>query len=363
MSHFHRKRDSHQISEDQDGDSSENKKVVAEHYNRRRDVAGGRRFNLDKRNSSAIFHLKNFNNWTKSVLINLCSKPDAVVLDLCCGKAGDMLKYCMNRANFVVAADIAYNSIVDAINRYNELRGHRPGYQFIAADCFEARLSSVIAPEIHFDLVSCQFAWHYAFESEARLHMALRNVSEKLKPGGYFVGTMPDSNILVKKFRESPDGTFGNSRYRVRFEAKPRQLAQVMNGDENQDDESSAPQFPKASPFGLKYWFQLEDAIDDCPEFLVHFPTFERVAAEYGLECRSKENFHEFFYQHCTNTDNQDLLFRMKVLDRDNSIPQPDWEVAHLYRVFIFQKKGTWEPSPPIRYSSRRFHESDIIQL
>lgn len=53
--------------------------------------------------------------------------------------------------------------------------------------------------------------------------------------------------------RNSAGLEFGNPIYSIKFEQKE--------------------EFPI---FGHKYWFRLEDAIDDCPEFLIHMPTFER---------------------------------------------------------------------------------------
>ncbi len=32
-----------------------------------------------------------------------------------------------------------------------------------------------------------------------------------------------------------------------------------------------------------RYTFSLEDAIDDCPEYLVHLPTLEELGAKFGL--------------------------------------------------------------------------------
>ena len=43
-----------------------------------------------------------------------------------------------------------------------------------------------------FGAVSCMFALHYFFETEASLHNLLRTVAASLKPGGYFFGVMPD---------------------------------------------------------------------------------------------------------------------------------------------------------------------------
>jgi SAM-dependent methyltransferase len=39
-----------------------------------------------------------------------------------------------------------------------------------------------------FDTLSCQFAFHYCFASEARARCALRNVAAILRPGGHFIG-------------------------------------------------------------------------------------------------------------------------------------------------------------------------------
>lgn len=53
--------------------------------------------------------------------------------------------------------------------------------------------------DVMFDIISCQFAFHYSFESLDQAECILRNVSESLKPGGYFIGTIPNSNDLVAR--------------------------------------------------------------------------------------------------------------------------------------------------------------------
>lgn len=52
-------------------------------------------------------------------------------------------------------------------------------------------------PKRQMDLVSCQFAFHYSFESLPQAETMLRNVSENLKRGGYFVATIPSAYEIM----------------------------------------------------------------------------------------------------------------------------------------------------------------------
>ena len=88
---------------------------------------------------------------------------------------------------------------------------------------------------------------HYLCESELTARTFLNNVSSKLVPGGFFIGTTLDANVLVKKLRtigckEDAEEryTFGNQFYSAKF----------MHRD-----------FPRKRPFGIKYLFYLEDGV------------------------------------------------------------------------------------------------------
>ena len=48
--------------------------------------------------------MRNFNNWVKSVLIRGYVQRGAIVLDLCCGKGGDLLKWKEGRIGYLICA-------------------------------------------------------------------------------------------------------------------------------------------------------------------------------------------------------------------------------------------------------------------
>jgi mRNA (guanine-N7-)-methyltransferase len=164
-----------------------------------------------------------------------------------------------------------------------------------------------------------QFSLHYSFESECRARTALRNISSNLKQGGIFIGTIPDANWIVKRLKSLPEDElkFGNDIYSIKFEQKEH--------------------FPM---YGHKYWFWLEDAVD-CPEYLVHFGAFEKLAAEYGLELRFKRRFHDVYHEAKEERMYRDLLYFMKVIrenSADGEMSEAEWEAAGLYTAFAFEK-------------------------
>ena len=48
--------------------------------------------------------MRGFNNWVKSVLIRTYLPPSATVLDLCCGKGGDLNKWKEGNIHYLVGA-------------------------------------------------------------------------------------------------------------------------------------------------------------------------------------------------------------------------------------------------------------------
>lgn len=190
---------------------SGNAATVASHYNSRQEVG------VDQREYSPIIGLKKFNNWVKSVLIGKFAArpprrgngweggrggpPGAKVLDIGCGKGGDLNKWKQARISLYVGMDIAATSIDQARERYNMMRGNKFDAFFAAHDCYSCAISEVLPRDLQvqdlYDNVSMQFCMHYAFETPAKARMMMENVSRYLKSGGTFIGTIPNSALLL----------------------------------------------------------------------------------------------------------------------------------------------------------------------
>ena len=103
-----------------------------------------------------------------------------------------------------VATDIAAMSIDQAQDRWQTMRGVRFDATFAALDCYTEPLSKAFPPAKlaqPFDVVSMQFCMHYAFETVQKARIMLENVSRWLRPGGIFVGTIPNAEQLLYVLR------------------------------------------------------------------------------------------------------------------------------------------------------------------
>lgn len=308
--------------------------LVVEHYNSRPDVG------VVQRQESPIIGLKNFNNWVKSVLITRFAHPvlqkssvaegrpkggRGKVLDMGCGKGGDMTKWAKAQIRELFCVDIASVSVEQARGRYEGLRNSRFRAQFAALDCYNEPLSKAFSPSslsVPFDVVSMQFCMHYAFETERKARCMLENVAKYLRPGGIFIGTIPNAELLYSHLDsispEAEELSFGNSVYRIRFEQRePRPI------------------------FGHRYWFFLQDAVENVPEYVVQWDNFVDLAAEYGLALTYKEEFHQVFAENEEVPEFNQLLQRMKVVDvnGESSMDEDQWEAANIYVGFAFEKR------------------------
>jgi mRNA (guanine-N7-)-methyltransferase len=259
-----------------------------------------------------------------------------------------MQKWIRAHVNYVLFTDIAENSLEECERRYTENRSRRRIFDcdFVHLDATTELLRDKVGlVNRRVNLVSCQFVLHYSFESFKQANTFLKNVSDMLDVGGYFIGTTTDSYEIIKRLRESDTNSFGNSIYRVTY-----------HGDKSE-------QIPL---FGAKFDFELEGVVN-CPEYLVYFPLLVRLAEKYKLKLIAKQRFGDLFADYSLVPQYRSLIAHMKSMETYNSgdmsslkgdaqfdynhmkeknsnelqfftLSQSEWEATTLYIAFSFVK-------------------------
>jgi len=159
-----------------------------------------------------INNLRLFHNFIKKELIFNSTKSinGKNLLDIACGRGGDLNKWSRAKLKFVFAFDYHEESIKIANDRYKNIK--KGAYNSIPFISFNHL--SMLDPDIlnkinksekeiknlkfhgKYDIVSCQFALHYFAQNESSLNNLLNTVSRKLKYGGLFIGTTTDGDLI-----------------------------------------------------------------------------------------------------------------------------------------------------------------------
>jgi len=243
--------------------------------------------------------LVKFNNAVKSMLLDVFARKKSV-LDLCGGKGGDLEKWRKCHVSKCTLVDVADQSVAEAKRRYQEMKWSIPA-QFIVADCHQPLL---LPPSPKpYQVVTCQFALHYAFETESKARALLRNAASALGEHGHFIITVPDP----EQFKQQ---RFENSICSYDFQdAKP-----VDN-------------------YGSRYLFHLDGCVLDAYEYRVPTALLISLAKELKLRLVSQHNFTTWRHRWA-----QEPLWKQLV--GNCSMTKDEEAVFGLYQAIVFQKKS-----------------------
>jgi hypothetical protein len=208
------------------------------------------------RNDCPSIRIRNFHNYVKRRLFSdsvrflrhndTDSNTQVRLLELACGKAGELHKWAENDIDFVVGIDLFADNIENSINgaqsRYRsqitqyeqgKLRNvsNLPEVHFMVGDISknirnfnafrtESGKQDIYIPQMEallentkydignekFNLISIQFAIHYMFDKKESLDGLLDNIEENLALGGLFIGTCFDGQMLWNKLKEMTKG-------------------------------------------------------------------------------------------------------------------------------------------------------------
>ena len=179
--------------------------------------------------------MRDYHSWVKSIIIyTYCSplkenkesqKRRTSVLDIGCGRGGDIMKWYHARVGEYVGIDIDYYGIYSstdgAISRYNEQKNkfpdfgkvywiHADGSTLLESSYQENKLSNMTTENKlaidktftktkKFDCISSMFAIHYLFNSEETTNNLVQNINNHLKVGGFLIFTLFDPKLVMDK--------------------------------------------------------------------------------------------------------------------------------------------------------------------
>lgn len=130
-------------------------------------------------------------------LSHVLDRPNAVVLDLCCGTGDLALAFLRAGKARVIGADFAHSMLVRAREKFAVLALSESRKSNAAASFFEADALRLPFADGSFDLVATAFG----FRNLANYEAGLREVQRVLKPGG---------TVAILEFVEPPEGFLGD---------------------------------------------------------------------------------------------------------------------------------------------------------
>lgn len=142
------------------------------------------------RRSGPAFALKRFHNLQKKLLIDAFVPRGAALLDIACGRGGDAWKWADAGVSEVVGVDVSSVELAEATRRTDKAGVRFEAIRLDAREPFDLSKS--------FDATTCFFALHYFWESETAAHVFMENVARHTRPGGVFVGIVPDGRCVRK---------------------------------------------------------------------------------------------------------------------------------------------------------------------
>lgn len=163
------------------------------------------------------------------------------------------------------------------------------------------------------DCMSCMFALHYFFENTDMLKGFLKNISDNLKVGGYFIGACFDGKIMFDKLRATAKGDkIVGAEDATNFWS----ITKEYDVDELTDGEES---------LGLAIDVEFITIGTEHREYLVSFPYFVEEMRQIGCEVFKTDVFEASYKDASKRGTNYPMLNAVK-------------EFSFLNRWFIFKR-------------------------
>ena len=287
------------------------------------------------RNKSLTIRLQNYHNryikserLIKKVADLLRSREglqyNISLLDLACGKGGDLFKWANNKITECVGIDISSDNINNIDNgawaRYSNCKKryrNPPKMRFETLDTslnVKENFPEIFTADKKFDIISIMFALHYFFKNKTSLNGLVKNIVENIKQGGYLIGACFNGNKCHELFQDTN---------RLEYKSGDQILLNIekkYDDEDFEDDETS---------LGKEISVDMYSIGTTNIEYLVNFNYFKSILAAENITVVELTDF-----------ENIGILSGglKKILNLDEMTPV-ERNMSDLNSLFIFQKQ------------------------
>jgi len=255
------------------------------------------KFNKKSRSQLQLFH----NQYIKSQLIESVSpgknksKFYGELLDLSCGKGGDLPKWKKSNLKRIIGIDIDKPGLRYAMNFYKKYPRPKPSVYFVWGDSsklifpnYDAglddmsklRLKEYIPNKYNFDIVSVQFSLHYFYGNRKSTENIIQNIHDNLKKGGHFIGTCFDGKTVFEKLKKNPL-LEGKDEDNIIWSIQKDYKIRTFND--------------KKDFFGKKIKVYFKSIGHTHIEYLVNFEYFKKMCSKVGLKLVYVKSFSKIY--------------------------------------------------------------------
>jgi mRNA (guanine-N7-)-methyltransferase len=293
----------------------DNRVAVAELYN------NATATDENARRNGSMISMKRFHNEIKDFLLGRFAYNRDALLDLCCGRGGDIHKWIKNKVKFVKALDLSDVSLADAKTRYAEVartKKIKTKVEFVHTSSLG---TSKWKDDKEYDVITCMFAMHYISDREDTMRTFLHNVAINLKPGGIFMGTIASGTRVMQMLGVEE-----------RLQTGVLKLYKMWSKDQEEEVAITT-----SRPFGMRYLCSITDTVTsgNSPEYLTFIKPVEDILAEYGIFPVTHYGCQEL--DHCFDIEDDDRT--LKHFCPPANFSKEIREVSSMFGAFVFRKK------------------------
>lgn len=322
-----------------------------------------------------VSNMNVFHNWIKSnIIYTYCSAvyqdgKSQTVLDISCGRGGDILKFYYVKIAEYVGTDKDRETLLSAVNgavsRYKQQKKSKPNFfkaTFIHADSgvlFDYENQRVALDgmsmenkknmdkyfNMQYDRINYQFAIHYIFKDELSWNNLKQNIKKLLKPGGYMMVTTFDAKKVMEyigdndAFTEYYTSTKGEKK--VLFDVKKKYTEKSIDAVKlGAAIDIHASWMFREGQYQTEYLvnkdFFINDVDKDCNLEIVDTDLF-------GNQYFIHENYFRHFIQYEENPKTKKSLTNVSKYYEKSEINANCFKYSDMTRYYVFRKRNSSE--------------------